>query len=74
MWETGVLKIDGIRFSYDVKYFDEPSKFGINGGRISKLCIKCGDDIEAMYDREWVTFPKDDVVMNIFLNLIKQFN
>lgn len=74
MWESGAIKIDGIRFSYEVKCFDEPSKFGINGGRISKLYIKSGDDIEAMYDREWVVMPKDDTVMNIFLNLLKDFN
>lgn len=50
MWRYGT--IDG--FQYEAKVYDNPSIFGINQGRISKLYIygKRGK-ILAMYERGW---------------------
>lgn len=74
MWETGSRVYDGVVFHYDVKAYPEPSEYGINGGKISKLFIKSAYGDEVMYDREWVIFPKNSTAMNIFLDLIDLFN
>lgn len=39
MWENGSIIIDGKAVSYECKVYDEPSGFGVDGGRISKLHI-----------------------------------
>ena len=45
---------------YYAKVYDEPSDYGINDGRISKLQIKI-DGVEVVaYDRGWEVEPADD--------------
>lgn len=57
MFKKGFITVDGITCTYWMKHFDDPSQFGINGGRISKLCIKV-DGIERVgYDRGWYNRP-----------------
>ena len=43
-----------------IKHFDEPSVFGINEGRISKLWLKPkdGSQIAAAYERGWDKRPE----------------
>lgn len=60
MWEEGTFSIDGFEFYYEAKVFDEPSPFGIDGGRISKLAIYRVLSKSPLvivqfigYDREW---------------------
>jgi len=57
MWSEGTIGIpaaDG-KFTavhYWVKHFEEPSeKFGINGGKISKLMLKADGKVIYNYDR-----------------------
>ena len=46
---------------YWIKVYDKPSaKFGINGGRISKLMIKINGKITAHYERGWDIEPMDE--------------
>lgn len=40
MWYCGEVKIEGLIFYYEAKVYDEPSKYGINGGRVSKLSLE----------------------------------
>ncbi|MCL2416143.1 MAG: hypothetical protein FWD01_04940 [Defluviitaleaceae bacterium] len=47
MWVTG--EING--YKYEAKQYLEGSDFGINGGRISKLCIRKDGVILYSYDR-----------------------
>ena len=47
MWSEGTIGIPNKDGGYTVahywvKHYEEPSEFGINGGRISKLMIKIG--------------------------------
>ena len=53
MWKEGSILIGGKGYRYWVKQFDEGSQYGIDGGRISKLCIKRGGEIVCNYDRGW---------------------
>ncbi len=49
-WLIGTFR--GLRVS--AKVYDEPSQFGIEGGRVSKLWIKNDlTGIEVNYDRGW---------------------
>ncbi len=65
MWSEGTIgnlkggNKEGI-CHYWVKHFDEPSRFGINGGKISKLMIKKDGVITCNYDRGWDVEPQDD--------------
>lgn len=42
-----------------MKVYDEPSSFGIDRGKISKLTLKRDDEVIANYDREWDIMPVD---------------
>lgn len=68
MWQEGVFEIDGTGLKYFAKVFDEGSKFGINGGRISKLEIikdtgtrSYINDPIVMYDRGWEVKPRNSL-------------
>lgn len=64
-WERGRFAVDGVRFIFEAKVYDEPSKFGIYGGRVSKLMIvedtgseeQLFKDPIAYYDRERLVEP-----------------
>lgn len=60
MWEQGIIDADGVEFRYAAKVYDEPSDYGINGGRVSILeIIRMSDnDICVVYDRkQWLQKP-----------------
>lgn len=57
MWEHGMLNVENQNVSYSMKVFEEPSKYGINGGRISKLTLKANKRVIANYDRGWDIMP-----------------
>mgnify|MGYP003207513479 CR=1 FL=1 len=54
MWQEGTIGIpvtktvekEYIAVHYTIKVFDEPSKFGINHGKISKLQLKQDGEID----------------------------
>ena len=45
MWKEGSLRVNGDIFHYWMKVYDTGSRFGIDGGRISKLMLKWNDEI-----------------------------
>lgn len=54
MWYEGLYK----DYNYRAKAYDEPSKLGINGSRISKLYVTDHDKCVVLYfDRRWVDKP-----------------
>lgn len=74
MWHEGKFEIDGVFLEYSTKVYDEPSKYGINGGRISKLeIIRCdNNETIVLYDRCWVVKPEGDLAkkaLNYLSNL-----
>ncbi len=65
MWQEGTIGIPAskttgkgaVAVHYILKAYDEPSKFGINNGKISKLQLKQDGEIVANYDRGWDIYP-----------------
>lgn len=53
IWLSGDCNINDHGYHFNAKVYQEPSEFGINGGKVSKLCI--GDDEKCIlnYDRGW---------------------
>ena len=63
-WAEGTVWVGTTAFRYEVKHFDEPSQFGIDGGRISKLHVqRFTPTIKEVvhYDRGWDIEPSKDV-------------
>ena len=70
MWTSDAIGL----YYYEAKVYDEPSRFGIDGGRISKLAIynavkKCC----CQYDREWVIKPANNEVKEVFLKIMDMY-
>lgn len=59
MWKEGSLKVSGSIFHYWLKVYEEPSRFGIEGGKVSKLMLKRNGKIVCNYDRGWDIEPSD---------------
>ena len=58
IWLSGDVDINGKGYHFNAKVYQEPSEYGINGGKVSKLCI--GDDEKCIlnYDRGWDILDK----------------
>lgn len=61
---------------YWVKYYDEPSDYGINGGRISKLRIEKNGVATCVYDRGWDIEPEaeDQMTQMALCILLNNYN
>lgn len=70
MWIDGTVGY----YDFEAKVFDEPSRFGINNGRISKLFIydKNGN-LCCEYDRGWIEEPLDDEVKEAVLKILDNY-
>lgn len=77
-WYQDKIIYNGNNFTITAAVFEEPSKYGINNGKISKLDIiekdNNGNRIDyCRYDRGWDTKPKGDVKI-VFDALIDKYN
>lgn len=74
-FEHGTLKVGGKNVSYQVKAFETGSRFGIDGGSVSKLFAQ-GPDGKSLfeYDREWVKKPRTKEAKQALEYLKKQYN
>ena len=75
-WTTGYIGVGDNCYYVEIKYFDEPSRFGIKGGRVSKLWVSDEDTKEEIlwYERGWVTKPQDPESKAILKAILKEFN
>ena len=78
MWKSGLLNIDGVVYEWDAKVFDEGSRFGIDGGRVSKLEIRTYDKHEkpkliCNYDRGWDIRPQNETDQKATDAVLKMF-
>lgn len=78
MWHEGTIGIPvegGLQpHHFWVKSFEKASKYGIEGGRISKLFIKRGSEVVCSYDRGWGIKPKDKAAKQAMAILMADYN
>ncbi len=74
MFKEGSMEQDGRIFRYEIKHFDEPSEYGIDGGRISKLEIMDGERTVAKYERGWDIRPSSKSAKASVDLLMKKYN
>ena len=77
-WTKFIATINGNKYDIEAKLFQEPSSFGINKGKISKLWIyppKNTKEKEINYDRGWDRKPpaKGDI-RTVYDEFIKKYN
>ncbi len=55
----GILRHQGTTYTFEAKVYDNVSRYGIKGGRISKLCVKEKVSQKPIlnYDRGWDIRP-----------------
>ena len=79
MWSEGTIGVPAsvagkpTAVHYWVKHYKEPSKYGINNGRISKVMLKIKDEIVCNYDRGWDIRPTNkaaEIALEILLHEI----
>lgn len=76
-WQTAEVKINGTDYTVNMMRFEEPSDFGIAGGRISKLFIFSREEEALWFDRDWVrTTPKNNAkeIQKLYEEIIKEYN
>ena len=74
MWKEGSIRIHDSIFHYWMKQYDEGSEYGIDGGRISKLMIKCAGGTVCNYDRGWDIKPETPDAQLALEILLKDYN
>ena len=79
MWSEGTIgnMKNGVateKCHYWVKHFDEPSAYGINGGKISKLRIERNGVCTCNYDRGWDIEPQDEMTQLAYCILLQNYN
>ena len=75
-WKDNLV-MDGKNGDGDCKItmlsFDNPSTYGIDKGKISKLFIKKDEKVVCNYDRGWDVKPIDNI-KDLYDKIIKKYN
>lgn len=74
MWSEGSIKVRNSLFHYWVKHYDEPSEYGINEGRVSKLMLKRNGEIVYNFDRGLDVEVADEDTELALAILLKEYN
>lgn len=79
MWKEGTICIPRKDGGFNVihfwiKVYEVGSKFGINGGKISKLMLKLNSEIIANYDRGWDIEPSTEEAETALYILLSEHN
>ena len=70
MWKDGIIN----GYLFEAKVYAEPSEYGINEGRISKLAISKTGIILCSYGRGWDIRPEGEEVKAVYQEIVKRFN
>ena len=76
-WVSGMVKLaNGRTFRYNLLVFTEPSKHGIDGGRISKLWVATAARLTMVvnFDRGWDVKPATSDHKAVYAALLKRYN
>ena len=75
VWTTATATINGRKFKIEMVRFDNPSRYGIRRGRISKLWAKAPDrSVVISYDRGWAHLPIDLEGKALLEEILKKYN
>ena len=75
VWTMATATVNGKRFKIQMVRFDEPSRFGIRNGRISKLWAREENGAETIaYDRGWSHRPTTAEGKALLKEIARQFN
>ena len=77
LWKKGQMAITTEfgeeLYVWEAKVYDEGSKYGINGGRVSKLQVRRDGVVVCNYDRGWDIKPESyavETVLNYITNVV----
>ena len=79
MWSNGTIGIKNnlgnyVTIKYWCKHFEEPGKFGIENGRISKLTLQQGNKEVYNYDRGLDIGPQTEEAEQALAILMHEYN
>lgn len=74
MWTQGVINYNGQAYTYYIKHFDEPSVFGYNEGRASKIGIHRDGRTVFNYDRGEDIAPADKDTEAVLQMILEKYN
>lgn len=74
LWVRGTLNQHS-EYTFDAKVYDQPSKFGIEQGRVSKLMVRDHtNEIVINYDRGWDTTPSNEKEVSVLRDITAGFH
>ena len=77
-WSFGTIRKPGGGeiLCFQMKHFDEPSQYGIDAGRISKLCVRRDGESKDLiaYERGWLVKPRTAAHRAVLAALKERFN
>ena len=72
MWTEGTIQVGTSTFHYWVKHYEEPSIFGYEEGRASKISLRRNG--KTVFDRGTDIPPEDEETETALAILLKQYN
>ena len=78
MWSEGIIAspTTGVKYKYWCKHYETYSQYGIDGGKVSKLCIRKLDGNTDLYnyDRELDIDCADEEVRTVLNIILEKYN
>lgn len=74
MWTEGTIQVGKSIFHYWVKHYEEPSTFGYEEGRASKISLLRNGKTVFNFDRGMDILPEDEDTETALAILLKQYN
>lgn len=71
---TRTITINNEAYNFTMKHFPQPSIYGIDGGRISKLDIRHNGETVCHYERGWDMKPSDANAEKALTEIILKYN
>ena len=74
MWTEGTIRVGASVFHYWVKHYEEPSIYGYEEGRASKISLRRNGKTVFNFDRGMDIPPEDEETETALAILLKQYN
>ena len=74
MWTEGTIRVGASVFHYWVKHYEEPSIYGYEEGRASKITLRRNAETVFNFDRGLDVPPTDAETETALAILLKQYN